>query len=82
MPEETVEVADNFLTAFFRFLVSNPDTAITLLVGTFLQAFAGMSKKDRTITLLAMLPKLNEMKDEQFEDGQDFLSFMKEGENE
>ena len=78
MSDESVELAQNFINGFISLLKKDPSTAHTTLVSTYISCHAMMEAEERVYCTAALLRALTDINNERFEDGADFLSFLKE----
>jgi len=67
-----------FVDAFAGYMSSDVHTAKSLLISTFISCHAMMEPEDRYHTLLTLFQIVQEISDERFEDGNDFVDFLKQ----
>jgi len=76
---ESAKIAgQKFVDLFEDLHDQDPSVAMTLAISTFVSCYSIMEPADRARTMLVVMEIINEIQSEKFEDGPDFLDFMKQ----
>lgn len=67
-----------FVNAFAKYHVLDPNVSITLLISSFVGCYSMLEPGDRVHTISVLLEVLKGIGLERFEDGPDFVDFMKQ----
>lgn len=68
----------NFVNAFAKYHAIDPAVSMTLLISSFVGCYSMLEPVDRIHTTTVLLEVLKEIGMERFEDGPDFVDFMKQ----
>jgi hypothetical protein len=78
MIDDAKKSGDQFVATFEDIHRKDPSIALTMLISTFVACYSIMEPSDRARTMLVIMQIINEIQSEKFEDGPDFLDFMKQ----
>jgi hypothetical protein len=78
MTEDAQIAGQKFVDIFQSIHLIDPSVAMTMAISTFVSCYSIMDPPDRARTMLVIMDIINEIQSEKFEDGPDFLHFMKE----
>jgi hypothetical protein len=76
---ESAKIAgENFVSVFQQIHHEDPSVAMTMAISAFISCYSIMEPPDRARSMLVIMDIINEIQSEKFEDGPDFLHFMKQ----
>lgn len=78
MIDEAKEMSQTFVHSFIKIFNEDDSVGITMLISSFISCYGMMDKQSRALTLIPLLELLNEISGETFEDGGDFVSFLRD----
>lgn len=78
MIHEAKEVVRNFVNNFSSIHKQDPREGYTMLISSFITCFGILSPGDRYKCISTLTILIKDVNDILFEDGQDFISFLKE----
>jgi hypothetical protein len=78
MIDEAKAAGEKFVDAFEYIHAHDPSIAMTLAISAFVSCYSILEPADRARTMLVVMDIINEIQSEKFEDGPDFLDFMKQ----